>query len=83
MLVCAYSGLMAQKLISTENRWYYLSEGSIYVAFFKDSTLIDGQYYFRLYTPISRRLNQQNIYFVKKRIRFTDSGIRTRSRLKL
>jgi hypothetical protein len=56
ILVCAYSGLMAQKLISTENRWYYRFQGPSYVALFKDSTLINGRYYFQLYITTDSNL---------------------------
>jgi hypothetical protein len=58
MLVCFYSSLIAQKLVSPENRWYYRFQGPNYMAFFKDSTLINGQYYFPLYTTTDSNLQK-------------------------
>jgi hypothetical protein len=45
-----YGTIMAQKLVSLENQWHMLISGVGFNAYlFKDSTLINGKYYFKLY----------------------------------
>lgn len=74
ILLVIPSFLLAQKMISIDNRWYFYDLSPIsyysqeYAAFFRDSVKINGHYYYQLYRTVdsSYKLVEPTNFFYRE-----------------